>query len=56
MAVRGVLSARRLGTTLRAGQEVGTETLTVGGRRFTLPLVSAGAVGHPGLRWRLLHG
>ncbi|HVA20884.1 MAG TPA: D-alanyl-D-alanine carboxypeptidase [Candidatus Micrarchaeia archaeon] len=56
LRVRGRLLARRLGTTLRRGERVGQEVLTIGARRFTLPLTATGAVRHPGLRWRLLHG
>ncbi len=56
LAVSARLLARRLGTTLARGRVVGLERLAIGGRRFTVPLVSTGTVAHPGLRWRLLHG
>ena len=56
LAVRARLVGDRLGATLARGRVVGREQLTIAGRRFTIPLVSAGAVARPGLRWRLLHG
>lgn len=43
-----------LGTSVLAGQKVGTAVVTVGAQVVTLPLVAAHALGGPSLRWRLL--
>lgn len=53
MRVRGAVSVRHLGSTVRRGQRVGTLEVVVGGASRRIPLVAGAAVANPGFSWRL---